>query len=80
MLKDHINIKKYKIMHNYRTFDENDGFETDELCDYCGKASEQYAVLEGHIYICKGCLDKMITAMNKEFVKHMKNAKRKGIK
>jgi len=77
MLNGKSELKKYTIFENYRLFDENDGFETDELCDYCGNPLEQYVVLESHIYICKGCLDKMIRAMDKEFVKYMKKAIRR---
>jgi len=56
MLSRHMNKKTYRIVENYRTFDKNDGYETDELCDYCAKPAEQYIVLEGYIYICKSLI------------------------
>lgn len=77
MLKGKSELKKYSIFRNYRLFDEEDEFETKELCDYCGDPLEQYVVLENHIFICKGCLDKMIRAMDIEFIKWMKKAVRR---
>jgi len=77
MLKNHAELKSYKIVRNYRTYDENDSFETDHVCDYCNKPSELYVVLEGYIYICKGCLYKWEQEINKTFIEYMKKAERK---
>lgn len=69
--------RNYRIFENYRLFDKEDGFETKELCDYCSEPLEQYVVLEDYIYICKGCLNRMVINMDKEFVKFMKKAIRR---
>lgn len=68
---------KSKVFKNYRIFDENDGFKTNAVCDFCEKQSEQYLLIEGWIKICKGCLTKGIEELDKLFIEHCKTNTRK---
>jgi len=71
-------ILKTKVFENYRKFDENDKYKTYAVCDFCEKPSEQYLLLEGWLYICKGCLSKGIEKLDKTFIEHCKTDKRKN--
>ena len=64
------------IIDNFRTFDENDGYETEYICDNCEKPSEIYIKIEDS-YICKSCLCVFEQLWNDRFIEHTINEQRK---
>jgi len=68
---------EFKVFKNYRTFDEDDSYKTDAVCDFCEKTSEQYLLLADNIWICKGCLTEGIEKLDKTFIEYCKTDTRK---
>jgi len=60
------------ISENFRKFDEGDNFATNTRCDGCASLAEQYIYITNGVY-CKGCLTRMIDALDKNFMEHCEN-------
>lgn len=83
-------MKNVNVFENFRTFETPDSYETEEVCGFCGKVSEQFIEIPPecddpngyhHCYeslICKSCLTRCIELLDKNFQEHMKKAKRHG--
>jgi hypothetical protein len=69
-----------KIFENFRTFDEKDKitFKTELPCRNCLKVSGNYILIEGWIRICQGCLNDWMNKLQKNYLDHVGNARRKG--
>jgi hypothetical protein len=66
------------VLVNFR--DENGNHSNENLrCSYCDSQAEVFAVTmeddEGFIIACKGCLTKMIEAIDNAYIKHMKKGR-----
>lgn len=69
----------FLILENFRDFENNDGdFPLDrngkqKRCDGCAGIFEQYLIIEKAAF-CKGCLERGIDMLNKNFIQHSKYA------
>jgi len=74
----------FMILENFREFDKGGDFPKDEhhreiRCDGCAGLSEQYMVIEKGTF-CKGCLERCINLLNKNFLDHCKDDWNKRVK
>jgi hypothetical protein len=73
----------FMVLENFRDF-EKDDFPTDEVggnirCDGCKDVTEQYLIIESKTY-CKGCLERGIQMLNKNFMQHCKDSWNKRVR
>lgn len=64
----------FLIYENFRDFENGGDFPKDfkgryVRCDGCADLAEQYLIMENKAY-CKGCLERGIRMLNKNFMNH----------
>ena len=69
MVKENINM----IVENFRNADG--GFDTDIECDECGYQTEVYVDVQGTV-LCKGCLNGLISLIDRRIVESFGKSER----